>query len=79
MKIISSTPYLIYMTINVIQKKSIQRTLLDLSNQFETILILDTTEGTLDFISLIILACGCFIPYNDISKDIAICSEGIHI
>eukprot|EP01083_Nonionella_stella_P297264 1009616_1 len=54
------------------------RTILDLENQFQTVLILDVVEGVLDIISLIVLACGTYIRSNNEDSDIATCSEGIH-
>eukprot|EP01083_Nonionella_stella_P240052 839507_1 len=57
---------------------SLDRTILDLENQFQTVLILDVVEGILDIISLSILACGTYFRCNDDNSEFATCSEGIH-
>eukprot|EP01084_Bolivina_argentea_P162443 282701_1 len=50
--------------------------LFDLQNQFETILILDSFEGALDLISLIVLFVGIFFCREN--KTLKAMSEGIH-
>eukprot|EP01084_Bolivina_argentea_P027117 50419_1 len=49
-------------------------TLIDLSSQFETIMILDVTEGVVDIVSLLILFIGKYIKSETINN----CTEGIH-
>eukprot|EP01083_Nonionella_stella_P055641 146671_1 len=59
---------------NQCYSESLERTILDLENQFQTVLILDVVEGVLDIISLVVLACGFAVGIDAIST----CTEGIH-
>eukprot|EP01084_Bolivina_argentea_P172198 298302_1 len=60
---------------SVCYSENIELTLLDLHNQFETVLVLDAVEGSLDIISLIVLCIGISFCRDSSLQSM---SEGIH-
>ena len=63
---------------NACYSDSLDRTILDLENQFQTVLILDVVEGALDIISLLILASGAYFRCIEKWAEFSSCTEGIH-